>query len=382
MIRRCNLLLCIVLLSSVCTGCWSMKNTEALDYVNAIGIDLVDGQYVIYTQMLNLNNMAKQEQGSGGGQPLPASVGVGRGASYEEAIENLYESEQKRLFWDHVNALVLSRRIIHSDSIYVLLEELSRSQEIRYNLNVYGTDEQLLKLFQMEPLFYKSRYLTKLHNPIYSYRQNAIFKPVELNDFLADYYDPGRSAIMPSLVISHNQWFEGKKKKNASSFDGIYVFERRRFKGFLPVDRSQGVRWMNLPASAFIHTAVGKQGMLATSLIFEKSKSTIDVLRQGDKVKFAIRIEAGATINHKKQPDASKQSIREQAVKLIEEDVKKAFLSGVSIGADLLQLGEKLYRHDVGLWKQVAGSNGKWLTADMLDKIEVDVRLESAGKYK
>jgi len=56
----------IIILSSLATslllsGCWDVYEAQRMYYVDGLGIDYKDGQYVIYMQLINFTNVAKFE---------------------------------------------------------------------------------------------------------------------------------------------------------------------------------------------------------------------------------------------------------------------------------------------------------------------------------
>ena len=57
-IRKIGIICCLV---GLLTGCWDIKETENLFYVDAMGIDIEDGNYVIYAQYVDFSAVAKTD---------------------------------------------------------------------------------------------------------------------------------------------------------------------------------------------------------------------------------------------------------------------------------------------------------------------------------
>lgn len=55
-----------VLLSlTLLTGCWDSKSIEQTIYISSLGIDYKDGEFHIYSKILQFENVGKQEGGGG-----------------------------------------------------------------------------------------------------------------------------------------------------------------------------------------------------------------------------------------------------------------------------------------------------------------------------
>lgn len=46
------------------TGCWDQRELHHVLYINSLGIDFKDNNYIIRPQFINFSNIAKQEGGS------------------------------------------------------------------------------------------------------------------------------------------------------------------------------------------------------------------------------------------------------------------------------------------------------------------------------
>ncbi|MCY7482840.1 hypothetical protein M5X06_24220 [Paenibacillus alvei] len=57
--QRLWLLVSILSLVLPLAGCWDIKNVQDMNYVTALGIDYVNGKYIVYTNSLEFTNVAK-----------------------------------------------------------------------------------------------------------------------------------------------------------------------------------------------------------------------------------------------------------------------------------------------------------------------------------
>ena len=92
----------IIILSSLATslllsGCWDVNEAQRMYYVDGLGIDYKDGQYVIYMQLINFINVAKSEYPYP--QTVQAEVGQSKGKTMEEELYKLFQSVDQKVFW-------------------------------------------------------------------------------------------------------------------------------------------------------------------------------------------------------------------------------------------------------------------------------------------
>ncbi|WP_442857371.1 Ger(x)C family spore germination protein, partial [Bacillus sp. FJAT-42315] len=76
-------------------GCWDANEPERMVYIQGLGVDYKDGEFVVYLQMLNPGLIAKSEATSGV-QQSTVVVGRGSGKTVNEAAFDVYRSSQRR----------------------------------------------------------------------------------------------------------------------------------------------------------------------------------------------------------------------------------------------------------------------------------------------
>ncbi len=142
----------VMVLLTITTGCWNIREVQDINYATAIGVDYSDGKCIMYVQMLDFSSVAKLE----GQQKLseaPVWVGKGTGKSFTEAANSLYSTSQKKLLWGHVSAIVFSERILKQNKYRDVLELLDRYREIRYLVWAFSTRESIEDIFNNTPFF-------------------------------------------------------------------------------------------------------------------------------------------------------------------------------------------------------------------------------------
>lgn len=89
--------LLIIGLTTLLAGCWDITEPQRMYYINAVGVDYQNDEYIVYLQVINFADVAKSIQPSA--TVAPAEVGRATGKTIEEAIYKLYRSSDQEIFW-------------------------------------------------------------------------------------------------------------------------------------------------------------------------------------------------------------------------------------------------------------------------------------------
>lgn len=361
-------------------GCWDADAIELLDYVKTFGVDYVDDQYVVYVQLPNMSTVAKKES-PGPETPAKAWIASGKGRSVNEAIGQIYRSAPKKIVWGHSTVLVLSERLMQRPDLASILEDLNRFRELRYTMWIYGSSSSIPELLSVSPTFEASRLYTILQNPMDNYRMNSIVQPLKLHDFMNDYHDKARWAIIPALTMESEIWKAGGKTHAMQAFAGAYAFHQEQYSGFFPDAQIKGMRWLDR------HTVTStlrliEDGKTTAVLKLKKPRYKVVTKPQGERVTFDVEVNMDATLVELHVP-ATSQQIMERAQKLVAVEIRSTYLAGLKSNTDLLLLSQHLYRKEPKLYNKLT-NDGKTLvlTPDSLGQVKVNLDLEYLGKYK
>lgn len=219
-------LLILSLFACLLAGCWDFKNIDRMNYLTTLGIDYDNNHFIVYLQSNNFSSIAKRE-GSVSASNKSEVVGIGRGISIGDALFQLYQSEQIRIYYGHIKSLVFSKKALQRIGLVDLTDLINRYREIRYNVWVFGTDEPMEKLLFYHPYYNLSSYDSVLMKPHETYKQSSYIKPIYLNCFLSDYYEKGKTATIPVLGTDKSDWQEGGEPLPLLKMSGMYFLARR-----------------------------------------------------------------------------------------------------------------------------------------------------------
>ncbi|ALS22843.1 Ger(x)C family spore germination protein [Paenibacillus naphthalenovorans] len=368
----------VMVLLTITTGCWNIREVQDINYATAIGVDYSDGKCIMYVQMLDFSSVAKLE----GQQKLseaPVWVGKGTGKSFTEAANSLYSTSQKKLLWGHVSAIVFSERILKQNKYRDVLELLDRYREIRYLVWAFSTRESIEDIFNNTPFFKESPKMSILHSPEDHYRQSSIIKPVRLYQFITSLKEDARISYLASLRIVEDQWKESRKAHPLLEYEGMHVFQKDRYRGLMDLNDLQGLPWMNeKTVRAPLYLFRGNS--LAAVLVMEKPEVQITPsVQPGGYFDVTVILQAGVNEMHQEMTKRELISLAEQKT---EEQIRHTYRQGFERKVDVYNLSEPLFRRNPSEWHRLADEDQFLLREDSLRSVRVIVELTNTGRYK
>lgn len=371
--------LAAVMLTLLLTGCWNSKDVQKMAYVTALGFDYADGKIVSYVQVLNFANVAKGET-SQVGKAVPVWVGKGEGITITESLTDIYSTSQIRVFWGHIKAIVYTENFMQEGKrIKEAYDMVNRYREIRYNVLLYGTKDNLRDIFIQKSLLNFSPIDTVMSTPSQIYTQRSFILPVYGFKLIAQFNEAGSPIMLPSITVAKGDWTEDQKKKSMLRINGAYFFRKLDMIGWLPENDLAGYRWLQqkLERSPI---NVPDNSDPAVALVLTKPRFKVTTVFDGE-VKYNIRVKLKAYLDEMTR-DITEQEIEDQAAQVIKEQIMSTYKKGLRIKADIFKLEEALYRNHPKEWREYHTRGEFLLTPESINEIDVKVSLLHTGKYK
>ncbi|WP_338449494.1 Ger(x)C family spore germination protein [Niallia oryzisoli] len=364
---------------SLVTGCdHDIGSIENQNFGTAIGVDYQDGEYYVYIQMIGLSSVAK----SADGEKAPAEVYVSKtnGETFIDAFFKAYHTAQERILWAHVTAIVVSEAALEKgmDSIF---DGLTRYYEFRPTPWMFATKSSMVDILSSTGFFNQSSLKTILHNPKNSYEQSSTIRPVKLNQFARDFFEPGRTTYIPSLKLDDTQWKKNKKNEIKLAIDGAFFLSNQKYKGYFPYEKLKGMRWLN-PKTERASILLPNKQKPEFLAVLEDQMVKIQPEKQNGNVRFTILYLANGIISNRMKNNTINATAMEDYVKKgIISEVRQLYQLGLEHDIDFLNLEHQLYRYYHSDWKQLKAQDTK-LREDSLKSIEAHISLEHSGSFK
>jgi spore germination protein KC len=380
--KRQSKMVCAAILS-ICllfvTACsHDIGEIENQNFATAIGVDYRDGKYFVYIQMLGLSSVAKSE----GGNKAPPEIYVSEtsGATFIDAFFKAYHTGQEKFLWAHVTAIVLSETALEKglDSVF---DGLTRYYEFRPTPWIFGTKSSMVDILSTTGFFKQTSLNTLLHSPKSSYEQSSTIRPVKLNKFAREFFDPGRTTYIPSLTIDDHQWKNNKKAEAKLMIDGAFFLGNKIYKGYFPYEKLKGIRWLTsetVRASLLLPSEKNPEFIT----VLEDQKVYIDPVEHNENFHFTIHYLAnGIVSNRMKNNTINVEAMEEFVKKGIVAEVRQLYRLGLEHNIDFLNLEHQLYRKHHTDWKKLK-NQGSLLQEDSLRSIDVNITIEHSGSFK
>lgn len=372
-------LVCILALVSL-SGCWDSKNLQDLAYGTALGLDIEDGKYIIYTQVQDFTTIAKTEAGPKG-KAAPLWIGRSEGKTLTEALTEMYATSQLQVFWGHVKVIIFSEKFLENNKeLWKSFDILNRFREFRYNVWVFGTKLPIKDIFTVKSILSLAPLQTILYTPEETHSQRSFISPTYLYRFIRELNESGRPGRLPSIQLAKNNWSQDMKDKPMFRMDGIYFYSGKKFSGWLSEDQLRGLRWMD-NESHRTPLILEEDGQPVATLIMHKPRHKIKPILSDNKVRFKITVISDSFIEELNK-NASEEQLKKLAMETVKEEIMSTYKQGLQIKTDVYALSDTVYSEYPERWKQLSRGKDFILTEDAIESINIFIRILHSGKYK
>lgn len=374
-IRTVYLILCLILI----TACnHDMGEIENQNFATAIGVDFRDGKYYVSIQMIGLSSVAKREGGEKG--PPEIYVSETSGTTFIDAFFKAYHTSQERFLWAHVTAIVLSENALEK-GLESIFDGLTRYYEFRSTPWIFGTKNHMEDILSATGFFNQTSLNTILHSPESSYEQSSTIRPVRLNHFAREFFDPGRTTYIPALTIDDKQWKKNKKNEAKLAIDGAFFLDNQKYKGHFPYEKLKGLRWLT-PETTRASLLLPNDNDPEFLAVLEDQMVKVLLEKESGIFRFTILYLANGVVSNRITDHTLNVAVMEEFVKKgIISEIRELYQFGIEHDIDFLNLEHKLYRKYPSDWKKL-NDQSTLLQEDSIKSIEAHITLEHSGSFK
>jgi len=376
-LKNLRLSVCLAILFLL-TGCWDIKDLQAINYVTSVGLDYKEGKFIIYAQMLDFASIAKQETGKSS-QPPNQWVGKGTGETINLALNDLYNTMQQKTLWSHITSFVITNSYLEQETTR-MTDTFFRFRDIRYTPWVYGTNDSIEQLFSTPGFFNLTSLSTILAEPMELYEQKSYIAPMKYVEFISEAREPDKTVLLPSISINQKQWNKSDKNEKKLFINGVFAIQNQSFKGWFGQKKINGLRWME-SKTVRSPLAIEENGKVKAVLSMGEPKFDIKFHNEKNQPRFSININISGNIIESLDSLTDTEMIK-KAQKQIEKEVRSTYEEGLKKKADFYSLEYELYRKHYFTWKQLGAKGQFLLKPDSLQNISVHVKLTHSGMIR
>lgn len=371
---------CLVVLTVVfLSGCWDIKEVEQQLYIHALAVDYKDGNFVLYGQVIDFTNLAKQE-GAASRQPQTIATVKGTGETINDAAFDLYTTAQQRYAWEHITAIIYTENTLKSGKISHVNDFLKRYYQIRNILWTFGTKDPIEEVFAGKPILNITVLYSQLSNPDDIYKQSSSIKPVQIFELDRKISEPAYTTHLPYISVAKKTWKENRKDHPVVYINGSGFLNGKRHLGFLSRNDLLGDRWMTRKIKRTKLSIKEDNKTIAVGPTIN-IKSKITPVMLNNQVKFTIDVKADF-----KTTEILKQKTHKELKKLAENEIRKqieeTYKKGLKNQIDIFELSDVLYKQKNKVWKKIAQNGIIPLESDTINKINVNVTVLNTEQLK
>lgn len=361
----------VLLLSTFLSGCWDVDEPERMLYVHGVGVDFKDGEYEVYTQIIDFSNTAKTEQPTN--NPVQSEVGYAKGKTIDEAIFKLYHSIDQKVFWGFFTFIIFSEEALKDGRANPIIDNFLRYRETRYQIWMYGTNDPIKDLLLTTPIINKSLILSKLGDPENSYEQESFIKPINFRELIIGLNEPNHEMAIPFISVNKH-WETEQNETNTISLSGVGLLSPKEFKGYLPADKIRGLQWMTKETKrGEVTVQLDSNDSVEFTVVVDKLKLKVKPIVRKNDVKFDIAIKMNVTVSEF-HGDLSSNEIRREVIKEVEKEIRGTYEEALNHNTDIYRLSEYLYRKEFKAWKKLQKDGKVELTEHSIQNIKVEIR--------
>lgn len=360
----------------ILSGCTTdMKEIQNLNYATAIGVDYKEGEYHLFIQLINLASVASTE---GQGSPPLTYVSDVTGPTFIEAFFRVYESGQNRFIWSHMTTILLSESALE-EGIENIFDGLTRYYEFRLTPWVFATKEPLDEILTTLGFFERTSLETVLHNPQRLFEQSSLVRPIKINQFGREIFEPARTTYIPSLSINKEHWQKGQEDEPKLALNGAFFIQNLNYKGFFNLDQLKGLRWV-APETMRASLLVPDKEKAEFLVVMDHIDTNIILQEHQDTYKFQVVMNGEGSIGNELAGLTNLREMEQETNESIAKQIQELYQLGVEENIDFLNLEHLVYKERKKEWEQI--KHGEFLDGDLLHDIKVDVTLLHSGAFK
>ncbi|MDQ0215818.1 spore germination protein KC [Oikeobacillus pervagus] len=361
--RKCTMLILLIVILLITTGCWNRRELNELAITMALGIDLTkDGKYVVTAQVVNPGEVAGKSSGATGSSPVIIFQETGK--TIFEAIRKMTNSSPRSIYPSHLRMLVIGESLA-KEGIGKPLDLLSRDWELRSDFFIVVAKgrnaEDILKI----PTSLEKIPANKLFDALeVSEKAWAASSGYTLDELIKDMISDGKQPVLTGVRAELKGDKTSLAKQNVEMIDphgrlyyqDLAVFDGEHLIGWLDEKQSRTYNAItNKVKSTVVNVKCPKGGNFVYQII--KSHAEVKGKIKNGEPKIDIKIRAEGNVGEIEcNVELTKSESIAKLEKMIEKQSDAMFTKAVqqiqeNKKVDIFGFGEVLHRADPKAWK-------------------------------
>lgn len=377
----------LIFLILILSGCWSKRELNELALVAALGIDLVDDEYVISAQVIDPSQVSSKQSASG---HAPVVTYHAKGKTVFEAIRKILALSPRKLYFAHLQLVVMGEELA-KNGLRDTVDFLGRDQEIRNDFTVIVSQQATAKdvLNVLTPI--EKIPANKMLNSL-KVMQDAWGSTLEVDieDLVTKLGVNDQFFVLSAIEVLGEKSL-GIDQTNVErietpvklKFTGLAIFKKDKLLGYLDEYDSKSLNYLNNQIKSTIEIiSCPSKGELSTEITQSKTKTKGVIIDGKPSIQINMNVVQNvAEVNCDIDLTTLKTMdwINNQTEEHIQKNVEKVLNTlQENYQADVLGFGEAIHRADPKEWKKIKND---WHTIypDLEFTVKVNVNTQGLG---
>ncbi|MGR6902808.1 Ger(x)C family spore germination protein [Lysinibacillus sp. BSL11] len=375
----------LIFLILILSGCWSKRELNELALVAALGIDLVDDEYVISAQVIDPSQVSSKQSTSG---HAPVVTYHAKGKTVFEAIRKILALSPRKLYFAHLQLVVMGEELA-KNGLRDTVDFLGRDQEIRNDFTVIVSQQATAKdvLNVLTPI--EKIPANKMLNSL-KVMQDAWGSTLEVDieDLVTKLGVNDQFFVLSAIEVLGEKSL-GIDQTNVErietpvklKFTGLAIFKEDKLLGYLDEYDSKSLNYLNNQIKSTIEIiSCPSKGELSIEITQSKTKTKGVIIDGKPTIQINMNVVQNvAEVNCDIDLTTLKKIdwINNQSEKLIEKNIEQLLnILQVNYQADVLGFGEMIHRADPTLWGKIKDD---WQTIYPEVEVNVKVKVNTQG---
>lgn len=405
--RLLAIILVMLLMINLLSGCWDYTEYEKLALVFAIGIDVGKTPELIDLTIQYLIPSSNFGSSSGGNaEKANQNVGIitATDVTIGDAIIKIQQCLAKKPFFSYAYVMVVGEDAAKS-LLHAIQGVIDRSVELRTNTQFVvtkGRASDALSTIESNISSLPGYYLSEMIN---SSGKTGTVTPVSIQDFLESMQEEGiepKAPLIDTIPTGEKSGNENtdnseenpslavqlKKVEGYHSTIGMAVFKGTDYVGSMDTIESEGLSMItgrNIVTYESVVIGPDPEGRLVFKV--SKLKSKIKIIIENGKPSAVVDIHAEANLN-KYTDDLEEEELNPDVIEMLQNDLSDKMRSDAEaalkkgqteLKSDVFGFGQTFYRQHLSTWKSTYQEKWNEIFPDLPVSINVNVKLVSTG---
>lgn len=378
--------ICVML---VLTGCWNRREVNDLLIAAGMGVDKVDGGYLVTVQVVDPSEITAKK-GSG---HAPVTIYSETGDTIFAALRKMTTVAARKIYFSHLRMFIVGEETAKTEGIANVTEFLYRDHELRADYFIAIAKQSSAKEILEGLTTIENIPAHKLYTSLeMSSRFFAATETYKIDDLVSDLVTEGKSPAITGIRYIGDKEKANKKENLEVSepyaqleYEGIAVFRGDKLVGWLDEDESKGFNYITGKSKGTVKaiSCPEEEGELSVELV--RTESKVQVEHKDESIQIHIKVEGEGNVGEVlcRRIDLTDADtivqLEDLTEKAIEDKVNKALAKVNALKSDFIGLGMDVNRASPSTWKKYKEGWGERLSSIPIT-VKASVKLSNTGK--